>query len=320
MTSKDKYATKMKAIVYEKYGPPEVLELKSVDRPLPKDNEVLIRVQATTVHRGDTRMRSLDIPGPGWQRFLARIMLGVRKPRRAILGMELAGIIEVVGRDVTRFKSGDEVFASTLWSGFGAYAEYKCMAEDGVLAFKPANMSFEQAAVIPSGGITALGIIKMANIQPGQSVLIYGASGSVGSFAVQLANSFGAEVTGVCSTANIDLVRSLGADKVIDYTRQDFTLSGETYDVIFDAVDLYPGDYKQSLKESGIYLNVDKSSDKIKKNEVIDLLDELKTLIEAGALKAVIDRRYPMEQIVEAHRYVDKGHKKGNVVITVAHS
>lgn len=320
MTSKDKYATKMKAIVYEKYGPPEVLELKSVDRPLPKDNEVLIRVQATTVHRGDTRMRSLDIPGPGWQRFLARIMLGVRKPRRAILGMELAGVIEGVGRDVTRFKSGDEVFASTLWSGFGAYAEYKCMAEDGVLAFKPANMSFEQAAVIPSGGITALGIIKMANIQPGQSVLIYGASGSVGLFAVQLANSFGAKVTGVCSTANIDLVKSLGADKVIDYTRQDFTLSGETYDVIFDAVDLYPGDYKQSLKESGIYLNVDKSSDKIKKNEVIDLLDELKTLIEAGALKAVIDRRYPMEQIVEAHRYVDKGHKKGNVVITVAHS
>lgn len=320
MTSKDKYATKMKAIVYEKYGPPEVLELKSVDRPLPKADEVLIRVQATTVHRGDTRMRSLDIPGPGWQRFLARIMLGVRKPRRAILGMELAGVIEGVGRDVTRFKSGDEVFASTLWSGFGAYAEYKCMAEDGVLAFKPANMSFEQAAVIPSGGITALGIIKMANIQPGQSVLIYGASGSVGSFAVQLANSFGAEVTGVCSTANIDLVKSLGADKVIDYTRQDFTLSGETYDVIFDAVDLYPGDYKQSLKESGIYLNVDKSSDKIKKNEVIDLLDELKTLIEAGALKAVIDRRYPMEQIVEAHRYVDKGHKKGNVVITVAHS
>lgn len=320
MTSKDKYATKMKAIVYEKYGPPEVLELKSVDRPLPKANEVLIKVQATTVHRGDTRMRSLDIPGPGWQRFLARIMLGVRKPRRAILGMELAGVIEGVGRDVTRFKSGDEVFASTLWSGFGAYAEYKCMAEDGVLAFKPANMSFEQAAVIPSGGITALGIIKMANIQPGQSVLIYGASGSVGSFAVQLANSFGAEVTGVCSTANIDLVKSLGVDKVIDYTRQDFTLSGETYDVIFDAVDLYPGDYKQSLKESGIYLNVDKSSDKIKQNEVIDLLDELKTLIEAGALKAVIDRRYPMEQIVEAHRYVDKGHKKGNVVITVAHS
>ena len=320
MTSKDKYATKMKAIIYEKYGPPEVLELISVDRPLPKADEVLIRVQATTVHRGDTRMRSLDIPGPGWQRFLARIMLGVRKPRRAILGMELAGVIEGVGREVTRFKSDNEVFASTLWSGFGAYAEYKCMAEDGVLAFKPANMSFEQAAVIPSGGITALGIIKMANIQPGQSVLIYGASGSVGSSAVQLANSFGAEVTGVCSTANIDLVKSRGVDKVIDYTRQDFTLSGETYDVIFDAVDLYPGDYKQSLKESGIYLNVDKSSDKIKQNEVIDLLDELKTLIEAGALKAVIDRRYPMEQIVEAHRYVDKGHKKGNVVITVAHS
>jgi NADPH:quinone reductase-like Zn-dependent oxidoreductase len=310
----------MNAIVCTKYGPPEVLQLKEVKKPTPKKDEVLIRVYATTVHRGDTRMRSLNIPGPRWQLFLARLMLGIRKPRRAILGMELAGIIEAVGKDVTLFKEGDEVFTSTMWSGFGAYAEYKCMAEDGVLAIKPTNMTFEEAAVIPSGGITTLGIIKMANIRSGQKVLIYGASGSVGTFAVQLAKHYGAEVTGVCSTANLELVRSLGADKVIDYTQEDFTQSGETYDVVFDAVDKIPSKQaKKPLKKTGIYLNVDASSDDIKKKDVIFLLQDLKELIEAGKLKAVIDRHYPLEQIVEAHRYVDKGHKKGNVVITVAH-
>jgi NADPH:quinone reductase-like Zn-dependent oxidoreductase len=310
----------VKAIVCTAYGPPEVLQFQEVDKPTPKDNEVLIKVFATTVHRGDSRMRGLDIPGPAWQRLLARLVLGIRKPKNAILGMDLAGKIEAVGKGVTRFQKGDEVLASTMWSGFGAYAEYKCMAEDGVLARKPANMTFEEAAVIPSGGITTLGILKMAKLQPGQKVLIYGASGSVGTFAIQLARAFGAEVTGVCSTANLELVRSLGAEKVIDYTQEDFTQSGETYDVIFDAVDKFQGDYGIALKERGVYLNVDASSDKIKTRDVPFLLGELKDLVEAGKLTAVIDRRYPWEQIVEAHRYVDKGHKKGNVVITVVDS
>ena len=308
----------MKAIVCTEYGPPEVLQIQEVDKPTPRDNEVLIKVSATTVHRGDSRMRGLDIPGPRWQRLLARLVLGIRKPKNAILGMELAGEIEAVGKDATRFKKGDQVFASTVWSGFGAYAEYKCMAEDGALELKPGNMTYEQAAVIPSGGITTLGILRMANIQPGQKVLVYGASGSVGTFAVQLARAFGAEVTGVCSTANLELVTSLGAERVIDYTQEDFTKSGETYHVIFDAVDKFQGDYRIALKETGVYLNVDASSDKIKTRDVPFLLRELKELAELGKLKAVIDRTYPFEEIVEAHRYVDKGHKKGNVVINVA--
>lgn len=307
----------MKAIVCTAYGPPEVLRFRDADKPVPKSNEVLIRVYATSVHRGDSRMRGLDIPGPGWQQILARLVLGIRRPRKAILGMELAGEIETVGQDVTRFKKGDRVFASTVWSGFGAYAEYKCMAQDGALALLPANMTFEEAAVIPSGGVTTLGILKMANIQPGQQVLIYGASGSVGTFAVQLARAFGADVTGVCSTSNVELVKSLGAGRVIDYTQEDFTQGGETYDVIFDAVDKFQGDYRTALKETSVYLNVDSSSDKVKAGDAPALLRELKDLVEQGNLKAVIDRHYPWEQIVEAHRYVDRGHKRGNVVITV---
>jgi NADPH:quinone reductase-like Zn-dependent oxidoreductase len=308
----------MKAIVCTAYGPPEVLQFQEVDKPVPRSNEVLIRVHATTVHRGDSRMRGLDIPGPGWQRLLARLVLGIRRPRKAILGMELAGEIEAVGQDVTRFKTGDRVLASTAWSGFGAYAEYKCMAQDGALALMPPNITFEEATVIPSGGITTLGILKMVDIQPGQKVLIYGASGSVGTFAVQLARALGADVTGVCSAANLELVKSLGAGRAIDYTREDFTRSGETYDVIFDAVDRFQGDYRTALKATGVYLNVDTSSDKVKAGDAPSFLQELKELAEAGKLRAVIDRRYPWEQIVEAHRYVDQGHKKGNVVITVA--
>jgi NADPH:quinone reductase-like Zn-dependent oxidoreductase len=304
----------MKAVVYSRYGPPEVLRLEEVPKPMPKENEVLIRIHATTVHRGDVRMRGFVIPRGMW--LMARLALGITGPRRKILGMELSGEIEAVGAAVKRFSKGDQVFAST---GFGgAYAEYICLPEDAFMALKPSNLTHEQAtAGLLTGAARALDLLLMGNLQSGQKVLIYGASGSVGSFAVQLAKYFDAEVTAVCSTANLGLVRSLGADHVIDYTKEDLAKGVERYDLVLDAVGLLPrSDGKRALVAQGTFISVHRRHGGSK----VEYLPFLKELVEAGKLRPVIDRTYPLEQIVAAHRYVDQGHKKGNVVIIVRQS
>ena len=330
----------MKAIVCTEYGTPDVLQLKEVAKPAPKDNEILIRVYATSVNFGDLMARNFKAVSPRefnmpfvlW--LLAKISFGLNQPKISIPGSEFAGEIESVGKTVKRFKPGDQVFGFSSQI-FGAYAEYLCLPEDGVLAKKPVNLTYEEAAVVPYGAIMALSLLRKANIQPGQKVLIHGASGGIGSAAVQIARYFGAEVTGVCGTPRLEFVKSLGADKVVDYTREDFTRNGETYDLIFDI--LGKGSFsrvKNSLKPNGILLY---ASFKMKQlvqmlwtsfagnRKVIcaiapgsteDLI-AIKELIEAGKIKAIIDRCYSLEQTAEAHRYVETGHKKGNVVITV---
>ena len=331
----------MKAIVCLKYGPPEVLQVKEIDKPTPKDNEILIKVIATTVTAGDITTRSGMKGIPPLMRFFAKLMMGFGKPKKPILGMEFSGEIESVGKDVKLFNKGDQIFGTPTGLDVGSYVQYLCSPEkplskksafgSNVVAIKPTNMTFEEAAAVPIGGLTAMHFLKKGNIQSGQKVLIYGASGSIGTFAVQIAKHFGAEVTGVCSTTNLDMVKSLGADNVIDYTKEDFSKSGKTYDIVFDTVGKSSySDVKRSLKKKGIYLQaVIKLTHMIRSlgssikvvsgvaTENVEDLVFLKELVEAGNLKSVIDRTYPFEQIVEAHRYVDKGHKKGNVVITI---
>jgi NADPH:quinone reductase-like Zn-dependent oxidoreductase len=307
---------KMKAILCTKYGPPEVLVLGEVLKPLPKKNEVSIKVHATAVNSGDCRIRSLDLSGvPFLQRILARLVLGISKPRRPVQGLWLAGEIEAIGKSVNRFNVGDKVYARTPDMKFGAYAEYACLPEKSFMSLIPSNLSCEEAIAIPFGGVTALFFLKKGNIQKGNKVMIYGASGAVGSLAVQIAKYYGAVVTGICSTTNIDLIKSLGADRTIDYMKEDFLADNDLYDIIFDTVGkISYTKIKSLLKPEGKFISVVTSG-----HAQLDIknLVTLTELAESGKIKPVIDRVYPFEQMVEAHRYVELGHKKGNVIITV---
>ncbi|MEJ2598256.1 MAG: NAD(P)-dependent alcohol dehydrogenase [Anaerolineales bacterium] len=327
----------MKAVVWTKYGSPDVLQLKEVEKPVPKADEILVRIYATTVTAGDCELRSLKLPI--FISFPMRIWLGFRKPRKnTIPGTELAGEIEAVGAEVKRFKEGDQVFGSA-GMGFGANAGYICLPEEpgemeGGVALKPVNMTYEEAATVPFGGRDALHFLRKGDIQRGQKILINGAGGSIGTFAIQLARYFGAEVTAVDSTAKLDMLRSIGADQVIDYTQEDFTKNGQTYDVIFDVVGtLSLSRCNRSISQNGTYLLANPASQMVQalwtrmtsskkvimetaSGTIADLI-LLRELIEAGEIRTVIDRRYPLEQIAEAHRYVETGQKMGNVVITV---
>ncbi len=308
----------MKAIVCTQYGPPEVLQLKEVEKPVCRDNEVLIKIHATAVTTGDCRCRGFSIPAHFsiLTRMVMRLALGITRPRKPVLGFVLAGEVETAGRDVKRYKKGDHVFGSTGMR-FGAYAEYTCLPENGTITIKPANLTYEEAAAIPFGFITALYFLRKGKIRSGQNVLIYGASGAAGTSAVQLGRYFGADVTGVCSTSNRELVKSLGAGTVIDYTKEDFWERNERYDIIFDAVGKTSETLcRKALAPGGTFVSVMKGH----AGESTEDLVFLKALVEAGMIKPVIDRCYPLERIVEAHWYVEQGHKKGNVVITVGHN
>jgi NADPH:quinone reductase-like Zn-dependent oxidoreductase len=306
----------LRAVVCTHYGPPEVLQLKEVEKPVCRDNEVLIKVHATAVTSGDCRCRGLTIPAHFsiLTRLAMRLALGITRPRKPILGLVLAGEVETAGKGVTRFKAGDQVFGETGMR-FGAYAEYTCLSETAAITIKPANITYEEAAAVPFGGSTALYFLRKGKIRKGQTVLVYGASGAVGTFAVQLARYFGADVTGVCSTANVELVKSLGAHTVIDYTKEDFAERNERYDLIFDAVGKTSESLcRKALAPNGMFVSVMKGH----AGENTEDLVLLKELVESGNIRPVIDRCYPLDQIVEAHRYVEQGHKKGNVVIRVA--
>ncbi|MDG0058582.1 NAD(P)-dependent alcohol dehydrogenase [Priestia sp. P5] len=302
----------MKAMVCTKYGKPDVLQLKEVEKPIPKENEILIKIHATTVTSGDCRVRSFNSPLLLW--LPMRMVLGLRKPRQSILGVELAGEVEEVGKNVTQFKKGDQLFAMTGMK-FGGYAEYICLPEKGTIAVKPEGVTYEEAASISFGGTTALHFFRKGNIQAGKKVLIYGASGAVGTAAVQLASYYGAEVTGVCSAKNSELVKSLGADRVIDYQHEDFTKKEERYDLIFDAVGkIIKNQCKESLALNGRFVSVEGQG--IAKVQTDDLL-LLKKLMEEGQIKSVIDRCYSLEQIPAAHEYVETGRKIGNVAVVL---
>jgi NADPH:quinone reductase-like Zn-dependent oxidoreductase len=302
----------MKAVVCTRYGPPEVLRVAEVDRPEPRRNEVRVRIFATSVTASDCIVRKFDVP---WRlRLPMAVALGVRKPRNPILGLVMAGEVESTAENVKRFKTGDQVFGFTEYR-MGCYAQYVCLAETAKMAAKPTNLTYEEAAAVPYGGLLALCFFRKAQVQPGQRVLIYGASGSVGTAAVQLARYFGADVTGVCSTANVEMVESIGASTVIDYTKEDFTTRPERYDLVFNAVGKRKARLRcdGALTPGGKHITVD---DGLAKLHIEDLV-LLKELVEAGTFKPVIDRTYGLEQMVEAHLYVDMGHKKGNVVISV---